>query len=62
MLTCVFSPIEPFRVVEEDEAERLITTGAWFDCPTKAQKYKEQVEAEILDEKDKEPKHRGRRK
>lgn len=61
MLTCVFHPLEPMRVVEDDEAERLKTLGAWFDCPSKAQKYREKVEAEVQDEKDKEstPKQRG---
>jgi len=52
------------RVVEEHEAERLMNTGVWFDCPSKAQKYREKVEAEVLNEtKDKAPaKQNGRRK
>ncbi len=38
------------RVVENDEAERLKATGTWFDCPAKAKKYREKVEAEIKNE------------
>lgn len=60
MLTCVHSPIEPMRVVEQDEAERLKSTGVWFDCPTKAQKYREDIESEIKDES--KPKSNGRKK
>lgn len=62
MLTCVHSPIEPMRVVEEHEAERLMNTGVWFDCPSKAQKYREKVEAEVLNEPKAAPKQNGRRK
>lgn len=50
MLTCVHSPIDPMRVVEQDEAERLKATGVWFDCPAKARKYREKVEEEIKQE------------
>ncbi len=62
MLTCVHSPIEPMRVVEEHEAMRLKETGVWFDCPAKAKKYREKVEAEIKDELQPEPKNTRRRK
>lgn len=47
MLTCVHSPIDPMRVVEQDEAERLKATGVWFDCPSKAKQYRIKVEDEI---------------
>jgi hypothetical protein len=47
MLTCVYHPIDAFRVVEDDEADRLKALGVWFDCPTKARKYKDQIEAEL---------------
>ena len=47
MLTCVHHPIDPMRVVEEDEANRLKETGFWFDCPAKAKKYREKVESDI---------------
>lgn len=60
MLTCIFHPLEPFRVVEEHDAERLLKTGVWFDCPAKAQKYKEDVEAEVKEEA--KPKSNGRKK
>ena len=50
MLTCVYHPIDAFRVVEEDEAERLLASGVWFDSPLKAKEYRENVEKEIKDE------------
>lgn len=56
MLTCVHSPIDPMRVVEQDEAERLIDTGVWFDCPAKAKQYRQKVEDEIKREGENLPK------
>ncbi len=50
MLTCVYSPIDPMRVVENDEADRLKASGVWFDCPNKAKQYREKVENEIKQE------------
>jgi len=50
MLTCVFHPIDPMRVVEDDEADRLKETGIWFDCPAKAKQYRMKVEQDIKDE------------
>ena len=36
--------------VEEDEAERLMASGGWFDSPTKAKEYRAKVEDEIKQE------------
>jgi hypothetical protein len=47
MLTCVYHPIDPCRVVESDEADKLQATGVWFDCPNKARNYRAKVEDEI---------------
>jgi hypothetical protein len=47
MLTCVYHPIDDFRVVEKDEADCLMATGCWFDSPQKAQEYRLKVEDEI---------------
>lgn len=51
MLTCVFHPIDPMRVVEEDEAETLRASGVWFDSPTEAKAYRAKVEQDIKKEK-----------
>jgi uncharacterized Rossmann fold enzyme len=51
MLTCVYHPIDSPRVLEEDEAEKLIASGFWFDCPKKAQDYRAQVEDDIKQRK-----------
>jgi len=50
MLTCVYHPIDSMRVVEEDEAERLMASGGWFDSPAKAKQYRLKVEDEIKQE------------
>lgn len=50
MLTCVYHPIDDFRVVEDDEAERLKALGVWFDSPAKAKAYRLKVEDEIKNE------------
>ena len=31
------------QVVEDDEKERLLASGAWFDHPNKAKNYKEEL-------------------
>lgn len=53
MLTCVYHPLDPFRVVEHEEAERLIESGVWFDCPNKAKAYRNRVEEDVKNEKSK---------
>lgn len=50
MLACVYHPIDPMRVVEDDEAERLIASGVWFDSPLKAKEYRAKVESDIKNE------------
>ena len=50
MLTCVYHPIDRMRVVEDDEAARMLASGGWFDCPTKARAYRAKVEDEIRNE------------
>lgn len=59
MLTCIYHPLDHFRVVEHEEAERLIDSGVWFDCPTKAKAYKEKVEADVKKEKTAKEKTKG---
>jgi hypothetical protein len=50
MLTCVYHPINRMAVVEDDEAEKLIASGVWFDSPDKAKQYLENVEREMKQE------------
>lgn len=50
MLTCVYHPIDDYRVVEDDEADRLKASGVWFDSPKKAKEYRLKVEDEIKQE------------
>ena len=53
MLTCVYHPTDPMRVVEDDEAERLKALGVWFDSPVDAKQYRLKVENEIKQEQPK---------
>ena len=51
MLTCIYHPLDHMRVVEHDEADHLMKSGVWFDCPTKAKAYKQKVEDDVKKEK-----------
>ncbi len=51
MLTCIYHPIDPMRVVEHEEAYRLKESGVWFDCPNKAKAYRLKVEQNVKNEK-----------
>ncbi len=53
MLTCVYHPLQPMKVVEADEADKLKATGVWFDSPKKAAEYKQGVEQKVKKEKSK---------
>jgi len=50
MLTCVYHPIDPMRVVEAEQADAMKASGVWFDCPKKAKLYRTKVEDEIEQE------------
>jgi hypothetical protein len=65
MLKCVYHPIHTFQVVEDEEADKLIASGVWFDTPTKAKIYRDKVEEEIRQESkevEKPPKTKKNRK
>jgi len=47
MLNCVYSPTDDMRVVEDEEKEKLIASGPWFDHPLKAKAAREKAEANI---------------
>ena len=55
MLNCVYHPIDDMRVVENEERERLLASGFWFDSPAKAKAAREKIEQEIKDEPKAEP-------
>lgn len=50
MLTCIYHPIHPMQVMEEEEAYNLKASGLWFDSPLKAKQYREKVEDKIKQE------------
>jgi hypothetical protein len=56
MLTCIYHPIDGMQVVNEDDADRLLASGVWFDSPVKAKAYREKVEQEIKSDKLPKPK------
>ena len=47
MLKCVYHPTHSFQVVEDDEADKMISTGFWFDNPTDAKIYRKKIEDKI---------------
>lgn len=55
MLNCVYHPIDDMRVVDNEERERLLASGFWFDSPDDARKSREKVEKEIKNESKPEP-------
>jgi len=50
MLNCVYHPIDEMRLVDNDERERLLASGVWFDSPWEAEQYRNKVETEIKHE------------
>lgn len=51
MLNCVYHFNGDMQVVDNDEKDKMIATGAWFDHPSKARDYGEKLKQEINDEK-----------
>ena len=62
MLNCVYHPIDAMRVVDNDEAERLIATGFWFDHPTKAKEAREGYERGVINANQPEPQKKAKAK
>lgn len=50
MLNCVYHPIDDMRVVDNEERNRLLASGSWFDSPAEAKQLREKVEKQIKDE------------
>lgn len=47
MLHCIYHPVHDMEVVEDEEKERKLATGEWFDHPLKAKELRKQVEDRI---------------
>lgn len=50
MLNCVFHPVDAMRVVENEEREKLLASGFWFDSPDEAKAARQKVEEDIKNE------------
>lgn len=50
MLNCVYHPIDSMRVVDNEDRQKLLASGFWFDSPDEAKKSREKVEKQIMDE------------
>lgn len=50
MLNCIYHPVDEMRVVDNDEREKLLATGVWFDSPAEAMALRKKHENEILNE------------
>jgi hypothetical protein len=62
MLNCVYHPIDPMRLVDNDERDKLLATGVWFDHPTKAKEMREKYEKEALNETTPKPEKQSKAK
>lgn len=51
MLNCVYHPIDSMRIVDDEERERLISSGFWFDSPKEAKEMRNYHEEKILNDK-----------
>lgn len=50
MLNCIYHPVDDMRIVDNEERERLLASGFWFDSPVEAKAAREKVEKQIKDE------------
>ena len=50
MLNCVYHPIDDMRVVDNEEREKLLASGAWFDSPLEAKALRDKHEHQILND------------
>lgn len=48
MLNCVYHVLGDMQVVDNDESDRLLATGFWFDHPNKAKEARERYEREAI--------------
>lgn len=47
MLNCIYHFTGDIQVVDNDDRDKMIATGAWFDHPNKAKAYRESLEKEM---------------
>lgn len=47
---CIYHPIDGALTVTAQEREDLLKTGTWFDSPADADRYRDQIEQDILNE------------
>lgn len=53
MINCIYHPTYPMRVVDNEEYEKLLSTGNWFKNPNEAKEVREKYEKQIRREKGK---------
>jgi hypothetical protein len=46
-LNCIYHPFQKMRVVEDEEYEKLVSSGKWFKHPLEAKKVREHYEEHI---------------
>jgi len=51
MLCCVYHVNKEMRVVEQEEADKLVATGVWFNSPYEAKEVREKYERQIRRDK-----------
>ncbi|HXK00706.1 MAG TPA: hypothetical protein VNF93_02330 [Buchnera sp. (in: enterobacteria)] len=47
MINCIYHPVYPMRVVDDEEYEKLLATKEWFKHPNEAKQVREKYEGQI---------------
>ncbi len=47
MINCIYHPVFPMRVVEDDEYDKLLASGEWFKHPLEAKNMRKDYEEQI---------------
>lgn len=51
MLNCVYHPVDEMRVVDDEDRQRLLETGYWFDTPAEAKQKRDTYEKRISEKR-----------
>lgn len=57
MINCIYHPVYPMRVVDDEEYAKLLASGEWFKHPNEAKNVRTNYEEQIRRDKGK----RGRK-
>lgn len=47
MINCIYHPVYPMRVVNDEEYEQMLASGEWFKHPNEAKQVRNDYEKQI---------------